>query len=85
MYRFCRFRRELFAHSNLFFPSRGRQPTVRPCRKLLSPHSPGRLGMFRRNTQNPEFAMLAAATILNVRIIDGEIIAPIIIGNQPQG
>jgi hypothetical protein len=29
--------------------------------------------------------MLAAATILNVRIIDGEIIAPIIIGKQPRG
>jgi hypothetical protein len=35
--------------------------------------------------KTPELAMLAAATISNVRIIDGEIIAPIIIGNQPQG
>jgi hypothetical protein len=41
--------------------------------------------MFRRNLQNPELAMLAAALTSKVRIIDGELIAPIIIGNQPQG
>jgi hypothetical protein len=48
------------------------------------------LGCSTDTPENPELAMLAAATISNVRLFNSEviaveIIAPIIIGNQPQG